>query len=384
MSYDVFISYSSKDRDWGQRLYQDLSAKGLSPFLDQENLHAGDQWSPALKDALSTSKYFLALWSTHAKESRWVDHEAVYFERRLEKPNDATSSMHQRMLFVLLNEDNSPYNDIQMVRDLKEAQVYELGIESAATTNPGLWQRVIEKIYAAITSDEQFIPIPLLIVTTTRERLAQVNFQKTPDHLPFSPSLDTVLGKMGSTKEDLLERYGSKRTDWKPIGSKLDIMTLLNADRDKINEISSAKFRWDPLGERFWSNLQQEEVIREIRRLETPNLGVIVLDPLAICDVLTYQRFNMLSKCFDNENAVIVALSPFSMPAPCSAFRDAVRYIAMDLFNDWKEPGIRHIPYARCEISFDDEFGFKRALVSTFREHTHKVQPRPVHRYLMQ
>ena len=49
--YSCFISYSSQDRDFADRLYADLQAKGIRCWLDREHLKIGDE----IRDAIEVS-----------------------------------------------------------------------------------------------------------------------------------------------------------------------------------------------------------------------------------------------------------------------------------------------------------------------------------------
>jgi hypothetical protein len=376
MPLDVFISYSSKDRPWAVRLDQDLRAKGLDIFLDISELQAGSSWKAQLTTEMQNARYFVGLWSGHARESRWVDHEVTLFQTKLSTVSGSIP-VNQRTIFILLNEENVPYNDLQMITELKDANVYSNGIDEVHHFDPNLWPRVVEKVYQAVTNDEISVPIPLLILTTTTNQLGQLDSTRPPAHLPHAESLDNFLNRMGMAKSDLVQRYGMQRTEWKPFGTPYDIITLLNQERDNINNLPGTKrIRWEPLGAKFWSGTQ-EEMLTEIRKVFWPKLAVIVIDPLSFYDGEVYGRFTYLRESFDNENATVIVLAPFLIADSTRAFREAIQRIAWDVYRDYYEPGVRRVPYARCSISFGDDLDIRRSLLATLRSYFNQVEPKP-------
>jgi hypothetical protein len=60
----IFLSYARKDIDWAERLYNDLTRRGLKVWMDKKNLIPGQEWHPAIQKAIKESAYFLALLSS--------------------------------------------------------------------------------------------------------------------------------------------------------------------------------------------------------------------------------------------------------------------------------------------------------------------------------
>ncbi|NBQ68786.1 MAG: toll/interleukin-1 receptor domain-containing protein [Nitrosomonadaceae bacterium] len=78
----VFLSHSSKDRSIVERVSEELRNMGLTPWLDDQQIVAGEQIPRKLSAALADSDYFLIFWSANAKSSRWVQLEidAAFFQ----------------------------------------------------------------------------------------------------------------------------------------------------------------------------------------------------------------------------------------------------------------------------------------------------------------
>ncbi len=87
--YNIFVSHSSKDSPFGQRLIADLK-RNLNPdekvwydseggrYDSDEGFLPGDKWYRVLNDKLDKCNVFLALLSKSAIRSRWVRDEVEY------------------------------------------------------------------------------------------------------------------------------------------------------------------------------------------------------------------------------------------------------------------------------------------------------------------
>lgn len=72
---DVFVSYSSKDRDRVAGIVSALTNEGLEVFWDQE-VPVGREWDGWIAEQLRLAKVVLVLWSPHSVASRNVRDEA--------------------------------------------------------------------------------------------------------------------------------------------------------------------------------------------------------------------------------------------------------------------------------------------------------------------
>lgn len=73
---DVFISYSSADRDRVRPLAEALETKGFSVWWDRA-LAAGDEYAGVIARELAAAKAVIVVWSKNANESPWVRDEAA-------------------------------------------------------------------------------------------------------------------------------------------------------------------------------------------------------------------------------------------------------------------------------------------------------------------
>jgi len=109
--YDVFLSYSSRDRPRAAAVVERLKAAGLRVFWDRDIL-AGALWRPKLTKSLKASQCVLVLWSSAAKASAWVQAEAELAQK--------LGVLQQTLLEPL--ELEMPFNQYQLIADLSTWQ----------------------------------------------------------------------------------------------------------------------------------------------------------------------------------------------------------------------------------------------------------------------
>jgi hypothetical protein len=73
--YSCFISYSSKDDDFAQRLYADLQAKGVRCWFAPEDLKIGDKLRPRIDESIRLHDKLLLVLSGTSVSSQWVEQE---------------------------------------------------------------------------------------------------------------------------------------------------------------------------------------------------------------------------------------------------------------------------------------------------------------------
>jgi TIR domain len=68
----VFISYAREDTATARRLFAELQRMGADPWLDSEKVLPGQRWKVAIKEAIRSSRYFIALLSANTVTKRGV------------------------------------------------------------------------------------------------------------------------------------------------------------------------------------------------------------------------------------------------------------------------------------------------------------------------
>jgi len=82
---DIFISYSSKDREQAEQLTELLASAGLSVWIDQSALEVSTSWSAEIVDAISSCNAFIVLLSPHSIESHNVIKEVSLASEKRKK-----------------------------------------------------------------------------------------------------------------------------------------------------------------------------------------------------------------------------------------------------------------------------------------------------------
>jgi hypothetical protein len=75
--YSCFISYSTKDQDFAERLYSRLRDKGLRVWFAPEDIQGGKMIHDQLERAIQVHDRLLLVLSEHSIHSKWVETEIV-------------------------------------------------------------------------------------------------------------------------------------------------------------------------------------------------------------------------------------------------------------------------------------------------------------------
>jgi hypothetical protein len=71
----VFISYNHKDREFVERLANDLKKHGLAVWWDQWEIRVGESIIQKINDGIDSSAYLIAVLSSHSAQSHFVQRE---------------------------------------------------------------------------------------------------------------------------------------------------------------------------------------------------------------------------------------------------------------------------------------------------------------------
>ena len=72
---NVFISYSSRDREKARLLCRKLDEAGIAYFLDEKEMKPGEEIPSVLEKEIRKRRYYLLLLSKHSAGSQWVIYE---------------------------------------------------------------------------------------------------------------------------------------------------------------------------------------------------------------------------------------------------------------------------------------------------------------------
>jgi hypothetical protein len=80
--YSCFISYSTKDQDFADRLYADLQAKGVRCWFAPHDVQGGRKLQEQIDEAIRLHDKLLLILSPHSMESEWVKTEISKARKR--------------------------------------------------------------------------------------------------------------------------------------------------------------------------------------------------------------------------------------------------------------------------------------------------------------
>ena len=75
MSSPIFISHSSRDRDWASRLIADLEKRGVPCWISSRDIEPGADYQKSIVDALEAAPAMVLLFSDHANNSKEIPRE---------------------------------------------------------------------------------------------------------------------------------------------------------------------------------------------------------------------------------------------------------------------------------------------------------------------
>jgi hypothetical protein len=84
--YEIFISYSSKDKDFANKLYTDLRAKWIGCWFAPEHMKIGDKIRSTIDRAIRAGDKLLIILSKNSIQSAWVEKEVeTAFEEEIRR-----------------------------------------------------------------------------------------------------------------------------------------------------------------------------------------------------------------------------------------------------------------------------------------------------------
>jgi hypothetical protein len=201
--YDLFISYSSKDRDWARKLFTDLAVQGVSVFLDEQRLQGGDIWEAKLLNTLNVSKHLAVLWTEKARGSDWVANEVYTFIRIIHPTGSPTTLDNRTILQIALEGENKALTSYQKISHLEEDGAYKRGINQL---NQGVWNQVLEKVERVVLNTDKSTPVLLAVLAMTQPHASKLKLDTKP---LGSPPLGEVLKDIGLEDKAIREAVGT-------------------------------------------------------------------------------------------------------------------------------------------------------------------------------
>lgn len=116
--YSCFISYSSKDDDFAQRLYADLQCEHVRCWFAPEDLKIGDKFRPRIDEAIRLYDKLLLVLSENSIHSSWVEKEVETAFEKERKQDGKTVLFPIRLDNVVMETDQAWAADIRRTRHI--------------------------------------------------------------------------------------------------------------------------------------------------------------------------------------------------------------------------------------------------------------------------
>ena len=113
--YSCFISYSSKDQKFAERLHADLQDKGVRCWFAPEDLKIGAKTRPAIDEAIRVRDKLLLILSEKSIESDWV-------EKEVETAFEEESRRKETVLFLIRLDNTVMETDEAWAADIRRTR----------------------------------------------------------------------------------------------------------------------------------------------------------------------------------------------------------------------------------------------------------------------
>jgi uncharacterized protein YjbI with pentapeptide repeats len=113
--YTCFISYSSQDQAFAERLYADLQNKGVRCWFAPEDMRIGDRLKPTIDQAIRLRDKLLLIISENSIHSNWV-------EREVETALEEEGRRHQTVLFPVRLDQTVMETDQTWAADIRRTR----------------------------------------------------------------------------------------------------------------------------------------------------------------------------------------------------------------------------------------------------------------------
>lgn len=193
----IFISHSSHDKRFVNRLARELRRRGLSVWIDDRQIKVGHKISARIEDGIANSDYFLIVLSRHAVESAWVNEEldSAHFQ--------AIENRRHSLLPVLIDEVQVPsrlrgykYADFRasFARGMKALlDVFEIEKDYADTLPDATRHELIEKLLKTTDKWGELPPGVIALVKDASElKLLETNLIVTAEKQVLYNTVDAI------------------------------------------------------------------------------------------------------------------------------------------------------------------------------------------------
>jgi hypothetical protein len=309
-------------------------------FQDTEALTPGYQWREDIRTALDAAVALVCLWTTN--RSDFVAYEIEQFMSR-----DRQDKRIRPVIMVLLDESPAtPYDHLSMIVDERLRAAYRRGPEASSAK---LFERHVKKIVGGLRKADGTFSIPVAPFALTRREL-----------LELGGNLDAVRTALGLTQDQLNQRYGEARVEWKPfVDSDMTVADLLDHVEVRLDGVlpSNKKVYWSTPEDEFLEHGDEGRGMAYAFKAEMTRVGfgVIVIDPVALCSKTVGNRLAIFSDCVRSSGIAVIAIPTRRADERMRKLRSWLLDNAAAMFGHFEAAAGAEDPRARVELHIDDE-----------------------------
>lgn len=147
----VFISYAHEDIEIVKKFHKELTQTGITVWFDKESLRPGEHWRPAIKKAIRSCRFFIALLSSNSVGKRG------YVQNELREALDVLDELPESDIFLLPIRINECQPSHQKLYDIQWVDLFPS------------WEVGMKKILNAISENSSPSSEPCLLTFITNE-----------------------------------------------------------------------------------------------------------------------------------------------------------------------------------------------------------------------
>ena len=122
----VFISYAREDKEFAEKLYNDLIETGIDVWMDIKDILPGQNWDKIIREAIQDSSFFLALLSSNSITKRG------YIQKELKLALDVLDEFPENEIFIIpvrLDDSKPKYEALRKLHWVDLFPSYEIGLK---------------------------------------------------------------------------------------------------------------------------------------------------------------------------------------------------------------------------------------------------------------
>jgi|GEM_PF-6262630 len=318
--YDVFISYKTEQRSWADRIFETLTARGLSVFVDHKeikNFTYGSederhQWDAQISHAIQAAKNYILLWSKEITErpAAWregVNVPSTYVRNEIKEILELCGVGRPLILFNLdhseMNGENvSVMDGKKTVEGIKKAHakiladIYEAagGADEAKNVPLNKWfGEIINPIFKIIKPELVVKITPLSVLILAMTQTDAQNLKANPEGLAEDQDLFKQFLNRGATTWSV-DHYGATSFDWKPFPSDTNNQTILEIanEIEYTRQIAKLERRKRNIEEFDYHDVNEILMNRTRKLVRDQQNCILIVDPVTLMHRHYLTKFN--------------------------------------------------------------------------------------------